>query len=402
MTLMVASLLCMAAWAPAVRSADTVEPATGAYRDTVRFRPTSPFGMQPIGPLLLAPDGHLYGTSTDGGANNRGVIFRFSPTLGSYAVVYSFSDSNLVNANTGLTLGKDGALYGLTGGGGLYNGGTAYKVTLTGTFSLLHSFGGASTDGTSPHLGSLALGADGNFYGTTRGGGYWAQGTAFRMTPTGQVKVLHQFEGGANDGATPTGQLTLASDGNFYGTTTSSGPASGGVLFRMTPAGKVTTLVAFSNAAGDAHYPNAAPIQGADGFLYGTTAYGGQLGGGVVYKVALNGTRFSIVHHFDATASSAVHTDGNVPISPLMRASDGNLYGTCFSGGDRRIYGSGAGTLYKISPSGTYATVREFGRNSRDAGQPMSAPTQGPDGLLYGTTINGDLGWGALYQQALQ
>src|SRR6185295_8246790 len=106
-----------------------------------------------------------------------------------------------------------------------------------------------------------------DFYVTTARGGSYRHGSLFRMTPAGVVTVLHAFTGGA-DGSTPLGAVIEASDGSFYGTTESGGRARFGTVFRVTPAGAFTTVHAFARGVSDGAYPRAALMQSADGNFY--------------------------------------------------------------------------------------------------------------------------------------
>ena len=138
--------------------------------------------------------------------------------------------------------------------------GAAYKMTTSGTVTILYSFGSSSlpADGVEPST-SLVQGADGNFYGMTAGGGTAYSGTIFKLTPLGQETILHNFGDGSvtNDGANPDFALTLASDGNFYGTTSGGGSAGSGVIFRISPVGQETILHSFGDGSvtNDGAYP---------------------------------------------------------------------------------------------------------------------------------------------------
>jgi uncharacterized repeat protein (TIGR03803 family) len=142
-------------------------------------------------------------------------------------------------------------------------------------------------------------GQDGNFYGTTAGsGGYIGSGFGgvFKMTPAGVLTARFAFNGA--NGSFCVSSLVQGSDGNFYGTTAGggggSGPAdAGGTVFKMTPAGVLTTLVSFNGANGNS--PQAPLIQGSDGNFYGTTTYGGPHGGGTVFQVTTNGVLTTLV-----------------------------------------------------------------------------------------------------------
>jgi uncharacterized repeat protein (TIGR03803 family) len=262
---------------------------------------------------------------------------------------------------------------------------------------LLHSFGGKANDGSQATYGSLALGADGNLYGAQSAGGSGGFGTLFKMTPAGEVTVLHQFQGGPKDGARPLGGLMLASDGNFYGTTQAGGAndaanQGGGTLYRLTPAGKVRVLYSFAGGP-DRHVgrePEAAPRLGTDGLLYGVTSLGGSSDFGLVYRVDKDGAHFEELHAFRGGVRANTGKDGATPLAALLPTSDGSFYGTTYEGGENAgTTGTGAGTIFKIDRHGKYARLRGLGDGADDAAMPVGALVLGKDGHLYGTTWAG-------------
>lgn len=139
----------------------------------------------------------------------------------------------------------------------------------------LHNFAGRPTDGATPY-GELVQATDGNFYGTTTEGGAGGDcyggscGTVFRITPSGTLTVLHSFDGSDGDG--PAAELVQGTDGNFYGTTGYGGASNDGTAFRITPSGALTTLYSFNGSDGSGPY---GLVQGSDGSFYGTTGGGG-------------------------------------------------------------------------------------------------------------------------------
>jgi len=253
-------------------------------------------GKVPFAALIFGSDGNLYGTTGSGGTSSNGTIFRIT-TGGVETVLYSFSGGSAGgDPGSALLLANDGNFYGVTHDGGTANGGAIYKMTPGGAVSILHNFQDGSTpdDGIYPGI-ALIQAADGNFYGETNTGGSAGDGTIYRMTPGGTVTIMHSFEDGtvAGDGGFPEGGLIQATDGNFYGSTNGGfGPSADGTIFRMTPSGTVTNLHVFGSIADDGDEPYASLVQGSDGDLYGTTLEGGTPGTstprGTVFVLNLN------------------------------------------------------------------------------------------------------------------
>jgi uncharacterized repeat protein (TIGR03803 family) len=355
------------------------------------FQKTDGFGV--FGELARAGDGTLFGTGFFGGDSDAGAAFSVKPT-GKYAYtsLHAFDTTDGLASATGLALGADGNFYGLTGGGGQYSAGTAFRVSPAGAFTSLHAFDGAK-EGKYAYLGTLARASDGNFYGAMSEGGASGLGTIFRMTPTGQVTVLHAFAGGLNDGATPRGGLTAASDGKLYGTTVCGGVKTktagcGGTLYRIDPATGAFSLV---SRFGPTDAPQAAPVE-LNGFLYGTTSAGGDTQHGSIYKITLAAPRtFTTLHSFaGGVRGSPANQDGAVPTGRLLVASDGNLYGTTSMGGSNAsIDPNGDGIIFRLTPAGAFTVVHTFGASASDSARPFAGLVQGTDGSLYGTAHNG-------------
>jgi uncharacterized repeat protein (TIGR03803 family) len=237
-------------------------------------------GFEPWGALLRTTTANMFGTTYAGGANNAGTIFRIDPS-GVFATEYSFCAqpdcTDGANPLGGLLQATDGSLYGTTGGGGASgNHGTVFRFNPEGTLETLHSFDGA--DGAGPYSG-LIQAADGVFYGTTPRGGANDDGTIFKITAKGTLTTQHVFE--ASDGAFPFGPLIQGTDGNFYGMTilggdlTCSAPNGCGTVFKMTPSGGLTTLHYFEG--NDGTDPYGGLLQATNGMFYGTAELGGNL-----------------------------------------------------------------------------------------------------------------------------
>ncbi|MGA2076792.1 MAG: choice-of-anchor tandem repeat GloVer-containing protein [Terriglobia bacterium] len=370
-------------------------------------------GAIPYGGLVQGSDGSFYGTTSTGGANTIcesgagcGTVFKITST-GTLTTLYSFcSQTNCTDGNSpiaGLVQGSDGNFYGTTVGGGAYSDGTVFKITPSGTLTTLHSFTGSAfppVDGAVPEAG-LVQGSDGNFYGTARNGGSGGDngGTVFKITPDGTLTTLYSFcsQSNCTDGLYPYAGLVQGTDGNFYGTTNIGGannvPVGNGTVFKITPSGALTTLYSFCSQSGctDGNGPSAGSlVQATDGNFYGTTGGGGATdngGNGTVFKITPSGT-LTTLYSF---CSQSNCTDGALPTG-LVQATDGNFYGTTYCGGANAgsldCSSPGAGTVFKITPSGALTTLYSFCSQSgcTDGVTPYAGLVQGSDGNFYGTT----------------
>ncbi len=350
-------------------------------------------GSAPWAPVVQGTDGNLYGTTEEGGSGGNcaygcGTVFKITPT-GTLTTLHDFCSQagcvDGVGPYAGLVQGRDGNFYGTASGGGAHGAGVVFRITPSGTLTVLYSFCARTNcvDGESPMAG-LVQALDGNFYGTTAYGGEsnicngYSCGTVFKITPHGVLTTLHHFD--YNDGANPYGTLTQGADGSFYGTTSVGGTSYNclggcGTVFRITLTGELKTLHSFDFT--DGYNVTAGLVEGADLNFYGTTAEGGdtncsQYGCGTVFKITPSGTLTSLYSFED-------HADGANPDGGLVQAADGNFYGTTSAGG--------SGTVFEITPGAVFTTIFNFYGTGADS--PQAALIQGTNGTLYGTTLNG-------------
>ena len=304
--------------------------------------------------------------------------------------LYSFGGSpDGANPEAPLVQGSDGNFYGTTYFGGTSTNcnvgcGTVFRISPSGSYTNLYSFGTVSNDGNFPSAG-LVQGSDSNFYGTTEYGGTNDDGTVFRISPSGSYTNLYSFLGSPNDGKFPSAGLVQGSDSNFYGTTFNGGTYFEGTMFRISPSGSYTNLYSFGTVSDDGFYPLAGLVQGSDGNFYGTTIQGGAYGYGTVFRISPSGS-YTNLYSF-----GTVSNDGSFSSAGLVQGSDGNFYGTTYFGGTSTNCNVGCGTMFRISPSGSYTNLYSFNSSPNDGSKPLVGLVQGSDGNFYGTTTFGGI-----------
>jgi len=342
-------------------------------------------GADPAGGVIMDSAGALYGTTTQGGTNNNGTVFKLTPpppgsdinTPWTKTTLHSFTGESQDGASptAGVIMdSRTGALYGATQAGGQNGKGFVFKLTPPGpgktawTFSPVFNLFGSNGMGDNPS-GTLFLNEKTKeLYGTTQSGGTNAQsaGVVYKLTPPAAGSsaapykwlVLHVFKGGPADGAFPGSGVVMDQSGVLYGSASVGGQFEYGVVFKLTPAAGAggNTVWAFdllhSFHGGDGHYPEGLLIEtgksGALDALYGTTNEGGSSDYGVVFKMtppaagAKNWTN-KVLHSFTSG------TDGGSPYVGPIQDSSGALYGTTFTGGNlNHCSGFGCGVVFKI------------------------------------------------------
>jgi uncharacterized repeat protein (TIGR03803 family) len=281
--------------------------------------------------------------------------------------------------SAGLIRDGQGNLYGTTAGiGNTADNGTVFKITPTGTFSVLHAFAGGS-DGASPFAGLLADGK-GNFYGATEDAGRYGFGTVFKVTSAGTESVFYSFGGGKYGGA-PANGLIWGPNGDLYG-------VAGESAFTLTFGHKETTLYTFTERGAAGWQVSSRLVRNAQGNFYGTTNFGGLpgcvlgFGCGVVFELTPSGT-VTPLYSFTGGA------DGGNPGGGLVLDEQGNIYGTASTGGVGSCsHGSGCGVVFELTPSGNETVLYSF-TGGADGADPDGVLLREAGGNLYGTTGGG-------------
>jgi len=362
--------------------------ASAAPRYVVKPIDPATEGQRPGGQLAQGSDGALYGTAEAGGPNGDGTVFRVD-TRGRITLLHAFDGSDGFSVAAGLTPASDGWLYGATVLGGAHGLGGLFRVAPDGRFEQLHDFDDGADRGAQELASPMTFGPDGTLYGTTvHSNGYPERnGTIFRYTPKGKLQILYVFGTRARN---PAAGVTFGADGLLYGLTESDGKSDCGVLYAIAPDGSDFRLLHQFNKDIDGCQPRGTMVLGDDGALYGTTQFGGPIGGqGTIFRFTPAAQTMDVLHVF--------HDDDPLGADPrpgLSRDAAGTLYGAT-------LYGStfGTGSVFSMKPGGKLRLLHAFETDGVDGRSPWSPPTPLPDGRLAGTTVEGGmLGAGTIWR----
>jgi uncharacterized repeat protein (TIGR03803 family) len=344
------------------------------------------YGAYPMG-LVQGTNGYLYGVTGSGGdGSDDGQFYKISPTSGKLTTIcYLFAAGPCQKGGTPyapIAIGSNGSFYGVD------NGGDVWSVSPAGKLKILYT-------ANAPAVAPVIQANNGDYYGTNHGGAYnncyGTCGSVFKLTAAGKETTLYSFcaapQGGVClDGQDPSYALVQGSDGNLYGTTSAGGTdgvnSGYGTIFKITPSGTLTTLYSFPGYAP----PSSALVEGPDGNFYGTTSSGG------TGTYGAGGTFFTVTPSGDVTylynfCSLLNCIDGSDPTN-LYLATDGNFYGITWTGG-----ANSQGTIFQITPGGILTTLHNF--DGADGSGPNGGGTimQDTNGTFYGTMQDGGESW---------
>jgi uncharacterized repeat protein (TIGR03803 family) len=345
----------------------------GGWTETVlyKFGSQTKDGASPYGAVAFDTAGNLYGTTLLGGAHGKGTIYRLTPASGggwTETVLHSFGlGTDGANPVAGPVFDASGNLYGTTYYGGSVNTcplsgktitcGTAYELSATGVYSVIHNFSNVN-DGYTLVAG-LTPDKNGNLFGQTTEGGTYGGGLLFELSPVGDgtwtETAIHPWgrvNEGREDGLICYGTLVFDAQGNLWGTSTLGGThGTLGTVFKFTQNAHgwaETSVHGFGNA-GDGAYPYSGLVVNSAGNLFGTTYKGGTSGAGTVYEIIPLQTGFNYKLLYSFTGK----TDGGLVTSPVILDGSGNLYGTTTYGGNpndcKKAPLAGCGVVFEIS-----------------------------------------------------
>ena len=325
----------------------------------------------------------LIGTTVDGGPNHSGVVFSMNSEGTVFEYLKQFAMRTSPNPQAGFIKGLDGKFYANFATGGSGDAGSIVRVEADGTgLTYIHHL--QASEGQKP-TGNLIQSSDGYLYGTTQSGGKNDGGTIFRLKPDGtEFAAIYHFS--ALSGRSPRGGVTEADNGKLYGITPGGGFYGYGTIFSVNTDGSgFSILLQLRNQApiNSGISPSGELVQGADGFLYGTTRFGGNSNYGTLFKIRTDGSAFTNIVHFGSAVA------GSVPSSAVLIGSDGKLYGMTAGGGALV-----QGTIFSVNPDGTqYVQLYSFGGTGAESSllgsNPFGKLAEGSDGFLYGLVGHG-------------
>jgi uncharacterized repeat protein (TIGR03803 family) len=348
-------------------------------------------GSGPTGTLALDKAGNLYGTTTVGGTETYGVVYKVDKS-DDESVLLDFDISDGAFPGGGLIQDKAGNFYG-TADEGPGGSGVIFRISPEGKEKLLFAFQGCTCKRVRVPSGALLMDASGNLYGTTLAGGkgncLFGCGAIYKLDTAGKLDVLYEFTGG-KDGNYAVGPLVQDTAGNLYGIAVYGGDLSCpqevqygcGTVFKLTPSGKFTVLHAFTGGS-DGALPAPGLLLDKAGNLYGAAGEGGStncedpsgppIGCGTLFKLSANG-KFTVLHTFTGDL------DGNGPNGGLIQDPEGNLYGTTETGTTNSFYGA----VFELKKTGKMIVLHQLNGNT-DGATPLAGLIRDSAGNLYGT-----------------
>ncbi len=346
----------------------------------IDFGPTSK-GRTPNGSLLQASNGKLYGTTSEGGTKDLGIIFEFDAVANLFTKKIDFSniDGDGSYATGSLVQANNGKLYGMTSTGGINNTGVIYEFDATTvTYTKKIDFNGVDNGKNS--VSSLVQANTGKVYGMTSRGGANDNGVLFEYAVAYNTYTKKINFDGKNKGSKPCGSLLQASNGDLYGMTSAGGANDAGVLFEYDIITNSYTKKIDFGSANTGSFPYGSLIQANNGKMYGMTGEGGLHDSGILFEYNITNNAFVKKIDFDSVGR------GRYPHGSLLQANNGRLYGMTFAGG-----ANDAGVLFEYDIVTNVLTKKiDFDGDDRGA-YPYGDLVQANNGKLYGMTLSGGL-----------
>ncbi len=341
-------------------------------------------GGSPLGSLVQAANGKIYGMTSEGGNDHQGVIFSFNPATSTYTIEKAFNNSDGKSPSSNMTIANDGKFYGTTFQGGISDAGVIFSFDPSSRAYIKLKDFGTDVMGRQPS-GHLLRAADGKLYGMTPFGGIHNLGVIYSYDPAFSIyKKLMDFD--SSNGANPFGGFIQDSNGKLYAMTSKGGSNDAGILFSFDPATSTyTKLNDFGKGDGDNPYGSL--MRAANGKLYGLTSNDGKYGFGSIFSFAQSSSSFTKLFDFN-------YKNGGNPYGSLVQAANGKLYGITNQGGNgyiTRYDTTGAGVIFSFNPvTLAYTEIKDFDYYN-DGGFSYGSFIKATNGNLYALTNKGGI-----------
>jgi uncharacterized repeat protein (TIGR03803 family) len=312
------------------------------------------------------------------------MLVTYDPAQGTESILYTF-DTTWGSGHLWNPIGKmivtDTTLFGLTASGGDSFDGTAFQYFLNGNY-IIQRTGFFDTIGEFPQ--GIILASNNLAYGVTYAGGHGTDtfGVLFRY----DINTFKRYDEYSFDsivnGAHPDGNLMQAANGLIYGSTPVGGAYNKGTLFQFDPVAQAYSKLYDFKGGADGDHPSGPVIRGTDGLLYGTTQFGGTGNGGMLFAFdSMSGTAINL-HQFTAPVDSPTY---------LYLAKNGIFYG---------LTQGGSGSLFEYNPyNNNFSTIQQFNASDSAGAAPFPSIAETPQGtLIIRTTTGGAAGYGRLSQ----
>ncbi len=342
-------------------------------------------GQSPYGGVIQAANGKLYGTTYTGGPNFNGVLFEYDITLDDFVVKQSLDGTNTGGSITGLLYEAiNGKLYGQNTSGGANSKGVLFEYDITAnTLTKKHDL---NEDW---HFGALIQASNGHIYGASGIDGATNDGVIFEYNISSDTYTTKLNLRTSEIGNRPQGNLVLADNGKFYGTTMEGGANKMGTLFEYDKTSDTYTKIVDFDGTDKGSNPKVALLKADNGKLYGVTYEGGANNLGVLFELDPSTNTFTKKIDFDGT------NIGSKPMSKLMQASNGKLYSVTYQGGANNL-----GVLYEYEIAINTVTKLIDLDNTNNGKNPQNNDlVEAANGNLYGLiTLGGANNMGVLYE----
>lgn len=335
---------------------------------------------------MIEIGGKLYGCLAYGGANSTGIIYEYDPVTNNYTSIYDFISPTGSTPYCDLLLASNGKCYGTTSSGGTNNRGVIFEFdiaskTYTKKFDMVQSIGYDCKS-------TLIQATNGKLYGLTSSGGS-SDGAIFEFDYNSNIFTIKFYFDGLQ-GSIPKDRLLQASNGKLYGTTRGGGISGAGVIFEYDLiTGTYSKKFDFISSIGS--QPQAGLIQATNGNLYGTTQYGGINGDGTIFEYNYTSNICTTKFSFDEYTNQG----GYAPLSRLLQATNGKLYGTTSRGNSSTSY---TGSFFEFDPlTNTYINLVFLNSLNVSHFLPLGSPVmQASNGKIYGVLNEGGISNGGV------